>query len=1155
MFGTTREHEPEGTAMTFCSSDRLLSPLLEEQLDHDDHSSIVAHVETCARCQERLEELTSSGPLFIELDQFDDSATNPWSRAAAPAGGHEDARRIVPARSERTQTELLGREFGAGEMAEVVGYEFLANLGHGGMGVVYKARQRRLNRLVALKMIRAGSLARPEDIARFRIEAEAIARLRHPNIIQIFDIGESGGLPFVALELLEGGSLDARLGGTPQPGPQAALLLATLARAVHTAHQAGIVHRDLKPSNVMFTSDGTPKITDFGLAKLLEQEGHTESGQVLGSPSYIPPEQARGQTRNVGPAADVYALGAILYEMLTGRPPFKGTTPVETVMQVLHEEPVPPSRLQSKVPRDLETICLMCLVKAPHKRYLSAQALSNDLERYLADEPILARRTPLWERGLKWARRRPTAFSLLAVGLVLAVCLALAGLRYHADLLAKSRQDDERLAALERASAEALQKARDDLMSGRDGIEEPLYRLLATLEREPRLALLRSRATLLLDQAGRRRALGQAEEAARERYREFLRQRDLALFQDTQLTSVHASGNLEAVRKSAQDALGLFARDGARGASWTLADLPVSLSDEERVNVIEGCYEMLMVLAETVAQPLPGESPRQQASEALRALDRAALLPHNPTHAYHLRRSACLDQAGDPEGAQREHSAANGIQPDGAFDHFLSGMEWFKRDLLPQAKRHFDAALRIQPNHFWAQCLSAICDLNSRPPRPAEAKAYLTACLQSHQDLAWLYLLRGFAYGQMGATAETQLEAESHFRAAEADYGTAIERDKDGSLRYALLANRGLVRFQSCKLADAVADLKEAIDLCPRQHNAYVTLAQIYRKQHELNQAIAELGRAITLKPDLAALYRTRALWNLERPDPTPAVRAGALLDLEEAIRLGAPGSPELASDHARRGQLLLLCKQYKEALGACELALQIDPKSATAHRGRVAALLELKRYDDVIVSCNAYLRAGNPSAELLELRGLARARRDDFAGAIEDYTQALALLPGQSLLHCRRGWAYLVSDAAQLAWRDFEEAIRLDPSSGDAYSGRGSALVLLSRHHEAANDAEESLRHGEPAPRILYNAARIFAQAAGSGAAKAGRGDRSALDPVRRHQDRALELLGQALALTPDEQRGVFWSEVVRSDLALTAIRRLPGFNQLAAKYAPPPP
>ena len=304
----------------------------------------------------------------------------------------------------------------------IPGYEILEKLGEGGMGVVYKARQLGLNRLVALKMIRGGSQARPDHFARFRIEAEAVARLRHPNILQIYDIGEVDGLPFVSLELLEGGSLADRLAGTPQPARQAAELLMTLARAVQVAHDAGIVHRDLKPSNVLFTADGIPKITDFGLAKRLDSDSRqTETGQIMGSPSYMAPEQARGHTRDVGPAADVYALGAILYEMLTGRPPFKGETPMETVRQVIDDEVVPPSRLVPKVARDLETICLKCLNKEPSRRYASASELAEDLDRYRKGEidpraPRLARRArgqvgpPSAGRG-RAARTRPRGLS------------------------------------------------------------------------------------------------------------------------------------------------------------------------------------------------------------------------------------------------------------------------------------------------------------------------------------------------------------------------------------------------------------------------------------------------------------------------------------------------------------------------------------------------------------------------------------------------------------------------------------------------------------------------------------------------------------------------------------------------------------------------
>src|SRR5262249_1727275 len=284
---------------------------------------------------------------------------------------------------------------------------------------------------VAIRMIRGGEQARPDHFARFRIEAEAVARLRHPHILQIYDIGEAGGLPYVALELLEGGGLDARLNGTPRPGGEAIELMIALAEALQVAHDAGIVHRDLKPSNILFTRDGIPKVTDFGLAKRMESDSkQTESGAILGTPSYMAPEQARGHVRDVGPAADIYAMGAILYELLTGRPPFKGETPIETIRQAVETEAVPPSRLVPKVARDLETICLKCLSKEPARRYASARALAEDLERFRDGETIHARRASALERGAKWARRRPAVAALWALGVAAFLGASIGGALY-----------------------------------------------------------------------------------------------------------------------------------------------------------------------------------------------------------------------------------------------------------------------------------------------------------------------------------------------------------------------------------------------------------------------------------------------------------------------------------------------------------------------------------------------------------------------------------------------------------------------------------------------------------------------------------------------------------------------------------------------------
>jgi hypothetical protein len=307
------------------------------------------------------------------------------------------------------------------ERLNIPGYEVLGVLGHGGMGVVYWVWQTSLNRMAALKMILTDSKVGEEHRARFHIEAEALARLQHPQIVQIYEIGEHQGRQYLTLEYVDGGSLDRKLALAPLPARQAAQLMESLGRAVHFAHQRGIVHRDLKPSNVLLTADGTPKVTDFGLAKILIGGGAspTQSGQTLGTPSYMAPEQACGDALRLGPTTDVYSLGAILYEALTGRPPFRGEDALETMRQVLNQKPVAPSLLQPKVKRDLETICLKCLEKQPHHRYATAEALAEDLHRYLAGEPIRARSVPVWERGLLWARRRLAVTALLALILLL----------------------------------------------------------------------------------------------------------------------------------------------------------------------------------------------------------------------------------------------------------------------------------------------------------------------------------------------------------------------------------------------------------------------------------------------------------------------------------------------------------------------------------------------------------------------------------------------------------------------------------------------------------------------------------------------------------------------------------------------------------------
>ncbi|HZW32334.1 MAG TPA: protein kinase, partial [Isosphaeraceae bacterium] len=338
---------------------------------------------------------------------------------------------IPPTRAESTATLLARRQAegpcGSEGLPTIPGYEVLDVLGSGGMGVVYRAFQTRLHRPVAVKMVHAGARASPAVLARFQVEAQAVARLQHPNIVQIYEVSQHAGSPFLVLELVEGPSLARSLAGTPLPTRQAVELVEVLARAIHAAHGQGVVHRDLTPANVLLTAGGTPKITDFGLAKLLMGgEGlRTQTGELLGTPSYMAPEQAASRHQAIGAATDVYALGAILYELLTGRPPFKAESPLETIRQVIADEPVPPSRLRPKLPRDLETIGLKCLRKEPAQRYPTAAALADDLRRLLDGRSILARRSGTLEQAWRWCRRNPGLAAATATAAAAVVTLAL----------------------------------------------------------------------------------------------------------------------------------------------------------------------------------------------------------------------------------------------------------------------------------------------------------------------------------------------------------------------------------------------------------------------------------------------------------------------------------------------------------------------------------------------------------------------------------------------------------------------------------------------------------------------------------------------------------------------------------------------------------
>jgi serine/threonine protein kinase/predicted Zn-dependent protease len=1011
----------------------------------------------------------------------------------------------------------------AASLPSVPGYEILSELGHGGMGIVYKARHVQLHRVVALKMLALALTDHPERRARFFTEARLVAQLQHPNVVQVYEVGEHEGQPFFAMEFVDGGSLAAHMAGTPQEASVAATITRTLAHALHFAHQRGILHRDLKPANVLIADCGLriadskknapeapavsdtqsairnpqsaiPKISDFGLARRQDEDsGLTRTGDVLGTPSYMAPEQAAGQGKRVGPATDVYGLGAILYEMLTGRPPFRAESQMATLLQVMHDDPVPPSQLRGKTPRDLETICLKCLHKDPPRRYHSALELAEDLARFLEGRPVRARRVSVAERLVKWARRRPAVAALLLSSVAFLLAAAVTFVWYDRHERRREAAARDEVQELLRAGEAAARQ--EDWADARSRAATALARVGA----EPFLENYRAQADDLLAHSERRLAAQADDRRAADTARRFFARRDEALFHGMNtvaggslLTGMDEAVHRRAAETAAHDALALVGIKDTDTGPWTLD--AVFRDTHQRDNVQTSCYTLLLLLADFAADAHDPEA-------ALRLADRAAQVS-TPTYACHIRRAHFLTALGRESEALRELKLFVETPPSSALDYFLMGIEEYRAGDLTAARTAFQAALGKQPAHFWAQCHLALCSIQTR--RWDDATTALTSCLILRDDFVWVWLLRGYAHREAG-----------RFDVADADLREAarlLEREPNDEANYVLHVNRGMLLYRREQYAEAEKELLLAKEQNPTLFAAPLDLVSVYEKLNRPQDAADNLAQALRAKP------------------PTTL----------------------LAEYHTERARNGLKAGKYEEAVTEARKALTLQNDRVFALGVLGQALVELHRDQEAINAFDGYLQKGGERViDVFKGRGAARARLGRYEEALSDYTEAL-LLHEDAELYTYRGWVYFFLDAWKAGQHDFAEALRLKPQTCDALAGRGLCRVMLGDYRAAVDDAGAAARCGPKTAEMTHNIACTYALAAATVEGDGAEPERQKL--AAQYRAEAIKAVRRTLDLVPESARAAFWREKIAVDKAVDSLQTTPEFQAWRKQYAAPP-
>jgi serine/threonine-protein kinase len=940
----------------------------------------------------------------------------------------------------------------------VGGFELIEELGRGGMGVVYRARQSKLERIVALKMIRSQD---GSELARFRVESEAIARLQHANIVQLFEVGEHDGSPFFAMEYCAGGSLEQRLRGTALLPSEAAVIVASLARAMQAAHQQNVIHRDLKPANVLLAGGDaatplsrlTPKVTDFGLARKLDDPGLTQTGVIMGTPSYLAPEQASGRSRAVGPAADIYALGAVLYECLTGRPPFRAATTLDTLAQVLDADPVPPRQLNPAVPRDLETVCLKCLHKEPRRRYTDAAALAEDLDRYLAGRPVQARRVGAAERLLRWVRRRPAAAGLAAAVVLLAAGAGVAGWWYQQEQLdqaSRRAKEDVRKAYLTEEVTAALDRSEDGLKE----LHQALNRLLPDENHPLAVSVLlsdlrqwdvRVQAARGMYLQARKLSESNPEASAPEQQ---ARLKELGALVEQAEADYQIARQLDRIRLEAATIVDGKYDDGRAGPAYEKV-----FREQLHLDLRNG--------------PLP-QLAEQTRSSPLRyvlaaALDHWADVPTDDTLRLRLLEVARL---ADPEPWR---------------DQVRDAKTWQNVPKMQQLAR------AVQPVEQTPQILMLLARRLSFKGARQEAAALLRTALVHYPADFWLNFELGFRSDELGE----QLGS----------YRAALAVRPDSAL---VLNNLGCSLIHKKDLAGAIACLIRALELDPKYTLAHNNLAWAVQEGGNAETAIAAYKRLLERHPSAQPYYYLSKLLFARRDydgevdylekarkcDPKFArahhdlgfilhVRKndldGAIACYHEALK----HDPRNAQTLSNLGFALVSKPDLAGAIACYEEALKVDPRFSNAHYNLGVALRDKGDLIGAIFHFKKDLECGGTSAnaranlahvldmKAKALRDEAKALRDmkdvdgamacfekvlekDVDVAIDCFNKVLELDPNDALALCSLGLARRAKGQVDKAIDCYRKAIEIDPNFAVAHAALGQTLLGKDRFTEA---------------------------------------------------------------------------------------------------------